>query len=356
MEESKKKTNFFKEALKSIKDLDKYEDFALELPKNSFKYFLKLVLVFAVIITLFYSYKMVTNLNEIYSGLKQSIPEFSYSQGNLNTDIQEPVYINGYEDIIGKIIIDTNLEDIQTDKYEEIIKENGVVILALKDKVIITGNKTSGQLMYKYTDIAGRYNITELTKQDVVNYIEGINIVSIYSSIYFIIFIYLFIVYFISIFIDVFILAILTYIIARISRIRLKFGPAFNVAVHGITLPVVLNLVYIIVNLLTGFTIKYFGLMYNTISYIYIIVAILMIKTDFINRQLELIKLAAEEQEKVRQELEKQKEEEKKKKEAEKEKQPKEKKPRENTKKKKQKEDNDGLEGEVNPSVIQEKQ
>ena len=47
--------------------------------------------------------------------------------------------------------------------------------------------------------------------------------------------------------------------------------------------------------------------MYSTISYIYVIVAILMIKTDFIQRQMELIKLA-QEQEKVREEM-KQKEE-----------------------------------------------
>ena len=32
-EEKNKKTNFFKQAYSSIKDLDKYEDFAIEQPK-----------------------------------------------------------------------------------------------------------------------------------------------------------------------------------------------------------------------------------------------------------------------------------------------------------------------------------
>ena len=41
-EENSKKTNFFKDMIKSIKDLDKYEDYALELPKNAFKYLFKL--------------------------------------------------------------------------------------------------------------------------------------------------------------------------------------------------------------------------------------------------------------------------------------------------------------------------
>ena len=44
MEESKKKINFFKQAYKSVKDLDKYEDFAAEQPKVAFKYLLKLIL------------------------------------------------------------------------------------------------------------------------------------------------------------------------------------------------------------------------------------------------------------------------------------------------------------------------
>ena len=39
-EENNKKTNFLKETFKSIKDLDKYEDFALEKPSKAFKYLL----------------------------------------------------------------------------------------------------------------------------------------------------------------------------------------------------------------------------------------------------------------------------------------------------------------------------
>ena len=159
-----------------------------------------------------------------------------------------------------------------------------------------------GQVTYSYEDIAKGYGIIEFTKEDVINYVEGMNIISLCASVYFIIFIYLFIIYFITIFMDVLLLSVLAYIVSRMSRIRLKFAPSFGIAVHGITLSVILNLIYIVVNLFTGFEIKYFGLMYSTISYIYVIVAILMIKTDFIQRQFELMKLA-QEQEKVREEM-----------------------------------------------------
>jgi len=353
LEESNKKTNFFKQVFKSIKDLDKYEDFAAEQPKVAIKYLFKLALVFVIIVTAFYTYKIVDSLNDIYNELKGVVPEFSYANGELTVNKEQPIIFKQFEESMGKVIIDTNTVENATGKYEEQIKDSTVAVLILRDKAIMISNGTTGQVIYNYSDITNAYGLTEFTKQDVINYIEGMNIVFIYSSIYLMIFVYLFIVYFISILMDVLILALLAFIISRISRIRLKFVSSFNIAIHGITLPVLLNLIYIIVNLLTGFNIKYFGFMYTTISYIYVIVAILMIKTDFINRQLELIKIAGEQQ-KVREELQKQKEE--KEKEKEEKNNDKEKKPKDNDKKKKQKEDDGELEGGANPSVIQEKQ
>jgi len=349
-EENNQKTNFFKQAFKSVKDLDKYEDFASEQPKVAFKYLLKLVLVFTILVTAFYSYKIVDSLNNIYNDLKLTIPEFSYANGNLSVEGNQPIILKQFEEKFGKIIIDTNIVDNATEMYEEEIKGSSVAVLILKDKIIITSNDAAGQVSYNYIDISNTYGLTRFNKQNVIEYIDGISIASIYTYIFFMVFMCLFIIYFITILIDVLVLSVLAFVVSRITRIRLKFAPSFNIAAHGITLPVLLNLIYIIVNLLTGFNIKYFQFMYSTISYIYVIVAILMIKTDFINTQLELIKLA-EEQQKVREELQKQKEEKENKKEEE------EKEPKDNKdKKKKQKEDDGELEGVVNPSIIQEKQ
>lgn len=313
-EESNKKNNFFKDVLKSIKDLDKYEDYALELPKNAFKYLLKLVFIFCAIICIFYTYQIVQNMNNIYDNFKNILPDFLYKDGNLTIDSEDPIIIEDYKNILGKIIIDPNGN---TEKYEQDKEAN---ILLLKDKCIILSNGSMGQVTYNYEELAKSYGITEFTKQDTVKYIESMNILSIYSSIYFVMFVYFFIIYFITIFMDVLLLSILAYLVSRISRIKLKFSPSFGIGVHAITLSVILNLIYIIVNLFTGFEIKYFQLMYSTISYIYVIVAILMIKTDFIQRQMELIKIA-QEQEKVREEM-KQKEESEKEKQKEEKKKP----------------------------------
>lgn len=337
-EETSKKTNFFKDVLKSIKDLDKYEDYALELPKKAFKYLLKLVLLFSAIICVCYTYQIVQNMNDIYENFKNTIPNFSYAQGLLSVDSEEPIIIEDYKEVLGKVIVDANgtVEDYEKDKE--------IGILLLKDKCVILSNSSMGQVTYNYEELAKGYEITEFNKQDIINAVENMNVISLYTSIYFVMFVYFFIIYFITIFMDVLLLSVLAYFVSRISRIRLKIAPSFTIAVHAITLSVFLNLIYIIVNLFTGFEIKYFGLMYSTISYIYVIVAILMIKTDFIQRQMELIKLA-QEQEKVREEM-KQKEEAEKEKQKEDNKKPEEdKKEDKDPKESKRKKKNEGEEG-----------
>lgn len=346
MAEKNKKNNFFKEAFKSIKDLDKYEDFALETPKVSFKYFIKLILVFVVIISFFYTLKIVDNCKNVYSTMKEKLPEFSYSNGTLNMETEEPIIIDDYSETFGKILIDTNSTELT--EYQDRIQKENISLVVLKNKCVVISNSTLGQVEYNYLALASSCNVNEFTKQSAIEYFESLNIVSMCASLYFIIFIYLFIVYFISIFMDILILWVLAYLVSKLSKLNLKAAPSFSVAVHAITLSLVLNIAYIILNLLTGINVKYFGLMYNLISYIYVIVAVLMIKTDFINRQIELMKLANE-QEKVKAELEKEKEK--------KDKEEKENKPekKEKKKEKKEKEQDEGpIDGTVNPSTIQE--
>ena len=302
-EEVKKKSNFFKDLIKSIKDLDKYEDFALEEPSKSFKYILKLILLLAIIVAVVNTYQGISNTKKIYVELKEILPDFSYSEGTLTVDSEEPIIIKNYEDTIGTIAIDTNADSDKIKKYEE---DRNIDILFLSDRFTLLN---IGQVSYRYSDFLSSYDIKEFTKQEAVDYIDNLNIISLFTSIYVMLFIYIFILYFIKIIIDVLLLALIAYFISILARVKIKFAPAFNIAIHSITLPVLLNLIYIVVNVLTGFEIKYFNVMYYTISYIYVVVAILMIKTDFINRQMELMKII-QEQEKIKNETEEKQEDE----------------------------------------------
>ena len=309
MPEETKKEGFFKKIIKSIKDFDKYEDFALEKPREAIKYLLKIILIFAAVIGVVYTYKVLDTMNKVYAGMKDKFPEFSYENGNLSTDPKDPVIIEDYGEMIGTIIVDTEIEPENIEnEYKKDIDKYGSAFIFLKDKIVIHNPRLEGQVAYRYSDLLGGYGLSQFTKQEVVETVDNLNIVSIAFSVYIMMFIYLFIIYVITIIIDVVILSLLAYITGRITGIKLKSAPAFNVAVHSITLPVFLNLIYMVVNILTGFEIRYFQIMYNIISYIYVVVAILMIKTDFINRQIELMKLAKE-QEKIKREMEEQKEE-----------------------------------------------
>lgn len=113
--------------------------------------------------------------------------------------------------------------------------------------------------------------------------------------------------YFTTTFIDAAMLGLLGLIVAGLVGMRIKYKSTFNIGIHALTLPLILQIIYLSVNILTGFEVKYFQWMYTTISYIYVVVAILMIKTQFINQQIELMKIQLE-QEKVRKEMENQEE------------------------------------------------
>lgn len=160
----------------------------------------------------------------------------------------------------------------------------------------------SKELEYLYKDIGNIYGISEFGKEDILKFIDNNNNITLYINFFIISTIYMFLLYFISTILDVIMLAILGAIVSRIMGIKIRFKATFNMGVYALTLPIILNLIYIIVNSFTGFEVRYFNWMYTTISYIYMIVAILMIKADFINKQAELMKII-EEQEKVRQEI-----------------------------------------------------
>ena len=92
--------------------------------------------------------------------------------------------------------------------------------------------------------------------------------------------------------------------------LRLKYSAVYNIAIYSLTLPITLSLIYEVVNLLTGYTITYFSIMYMAITCIYVFTAILMIKSDVIKKQMELSKII-EEQERIKQEIERKEQEKK---------------------------------------------
>ena len=62
-------------------------------------------------------------------------------------------------------------------------------------------------------------------------------------------------------------------------------------AVYAITLPTILDMVYVAINAFYRYSINYFDLMYMLISSIYMIASIFILKSDFNKKQGEVQKI-----------------------------------------------------------------
>lgn len=298
-----KKEGFFRKVIKSIKDFDKYEEFGLEGIGKTSIYLLQIVAVFTLVVTIMSVYQFSNTLNEAISYFDENIQSLAYEEGILKINSNKKLEVESSENITGKIIVDTSdLTDEQIEEYKNIIKEQDNGIVFLKDKMLIKNEMLSSITETTYKDFLSQYNINTLDKQSILEYFNS-NQVTIYTTILATIYIYMFAIYVSSTLVDAIVLGALGFLIARIIGMRVRFGATFSMGVHALTLPIILNMLYVILNGFTGCTIKYFQFMYTAISYIYVITAIFIIKSDYIKRQTEVEKIKTE-QEKVREEIE----------------------------------------------------
>lgn len=189
------------------------------------------------------------------------------------------------------IAVATNPEK-QEEKREDYANKikglNTTGMIFLHDRMVIVSSALNEEQSMEYSNLLA-FNIEG--KPQFLQILETRNLLPYYLLFFFTILIYLFIIYIISNLIDALVLGAIGYLFARLVRLRLRYKATFNIGVYALTLPIILNLIYIIVNTFTGFEIKYFQWMYEAISYVYVAVAILMIKTEIINQRIQLIKL-----------------------------------------------------------------
>lgn len=307
----REKLSFFKKLKISILDFDGYQDLAIERISKTIVYIVLLMLIFSIVISLGYTYKFMEAINKLKDYVSNEISEIKYENYELtiisknNEDITQ-IETDGL--IPAKIIINTQTKDkekIQSSIDDIKKQKNGILIL--KDRIIIKNEFSTNLIESSYKAISENYNINKIDKNEIINMLSGTEVKTFIAMFFISMIVYMFIIYISSILTDILLLTILAYIVTRIAGLRLKYSAIYNIATYSLSLPILLNMVYILVNIFTGFTIKYFQIMYTTIASIYIITAILIIKSDFIKKQLELNKIV-EEQEKVKQELKEQEE------------------------------------------------
>ena len=325
------KVSFFKKLIISIKDFDKYPELASKSWGVVISYLTKLLAIFIVVASFVSVYNVSKQIQSGLQFVKEELPNFTFVNNELKMEQEEVISYENMDNLFNTIIIDNKEITNETiDSYKDTLQKaaNGVVLL--KDKALLKTNVTDAVIEYTYSSISKTYQINGFDKEEVLEYFSDTNLVLVYVGIFIMVSIYMFILYFISIWLDIVLLGALGFFTSLILRLHLRFSAMCKIVVHSLTLPILLNVAVILLEAFTNIKIKYFDIMYIGISYIYIITAILMIKSDIIKNQKELTKII-EEQEKVRQELERKKEEE----EAKKEEQRKEKEKEEQRKKEK---------------------
>ena len=307
-----KKLSFFKKIKISILDFDGYQNLAAEKISRTVGYIILLMLMFSLIVAGTYVIKFYQTIGQIRNYISNEVSEITYENYELNiiqNNGEEISRITVNDTVPVKIIINTQTSDetkIQESMEEIRSEENGILIL--KDRIIIKNEFSTNLMEYSYKSISEQYNINKIDKNELISLLSGSQINTLYLMFFGIVTIYMLVIYLSTMLVDVLFLTILTYIVTRIAGLRLKYSAIYNIATYSLTLPILLNIIYFVVNAFTGFTIEYFQIMYTAIASIYIITSILMIKSDVIKKQLELNRII-EEQERVKQELKRQEEE-----------------------------------------------
>ena len=327
------KDGFFKTVYSSIVKIEEYPAMAVKGIKNAIVYLAKLVLILAIIVGIGMTYQTHNMIKENVEKMDKYFPDYEYKDGNLDVKSEEVIRIESEDSILGKTIIDTKTTDYEKlEKYEEEInKETYGGIIILKDKIVFSKILNFEKIEFKYKDALENKNINEFNKKDVVDYLTSSKMNINYLNLFFILTLYAFAIYMLSTIMNIIILSLFGNISASLARMKIKYSAMFSMSVYAITLSIILNMIYIGINIFIPFSMKYFQVMYMAVATIYLIAAIFILKTDIIKQQIELMKIA-EVQEEVKKELEEQRREE----EANKEKEERKKKDKEEEKKKKE--------------------
>lgn len=306
-----KEQGFFRKVWNSITKIEEYPNMSAQGLGKATSYLAKIVALIAVVLCLGMIYQTHNLINEGVQYIQNEFPEFSYKDGMLNIESETPIEISK-SPIADKIIIDTKTEEQEKiNQYMNQIGEAGNGIVVLKNQILIKSSAVAGTISYSYKDTLNSFQVTEFTKQDFINYVNSSKIITLYVSVFITMFIYAFVMYFLTTLSNAIFLSFFGFITTFLARIKMRYVAIFNMSVYALTLSVILNILYIAINIFVPFNMEYFQVMYIAVAAIYLVAAILILKTDFMNKQMELMKIA-EAQEIIRKQLEeKEKQEEK---------------------------------------------
>lgn len=308
------KINFFKRFKIAIFNLEEYGKFIEEKLSVAIKYLLIILLFSSIVVATMTTYDLSQEIKKGVSYLENEFPEFTFEDSQLNVEN----YVEGYDDEYDlKLIVDTD-PLLTEEKKSEYIKESKNYtssILVFNNKIIYCLEELQNE--YLFTDISQIFNLQSSNKAELLNKYKEIGGIKTIATTYLIsMSLTFFITNVIEVAADCLIVALVGIIVARLCGIMMRSRVAISLSIYSLTLSLVCNILYAIVYNFFGFEIKYFQVMYLMIAYVYIIAAILIIKTDLMKQAQELMKIQEIEKE-VKKEFEEEPKEENEKKQKE---------------------------------------
>ena len=207
----------------------------------------------------------------------------------LNVEKEEPIIAPSSQ--FGQIIINTKTET--EEEMEQIVNsiQTSKGIVLLKDRVVAKGISQKNFVTYKYADLLNGTGIQEINKQDVINLFNGDNLGKIYLAIVVALTLYMLLNYTLQILWYNVVLSMFGFVVTFFSKIKMRYAALFNMSCYAFTLSILLQGIYVLVNIFWSFEIRYFQVMYVTVAAIYLIAAIFLIKTEFLKQKIEASKL-----------------------------------------------------------------
>lgn len=298
MEKEKiKNISFFKKVWYSITKFEKYPEMAKEGIGRAFQYLLILSIIISIFSSISLTIMMKNTVESIADYIEEKMPEFSYLDGNIQMYSEEPIIIKDI-DISGidKIIINSTIENEQDKElFEEENKiEDGVIIYFFKNEITVKTMAEGNQISlnsYTYKDcieIFAGEEINSFSKTELIEYMKASKMNDFYKKYAISEFVYWLLVQIIVMLVDALEIAVFGVLTEVIAGVKMRFRAIYNMAIYSLTLPVILNIIYIIINYFITFEIKYFDVAYMTIAYIYLAAVIFILKDDFIKKMQEV--------------------------------------------------------------------
>ncbi len=286
MEKENKKIGFFSRIKIAVAKLENYSLFLEEKTSVAVKYFFLIVLLLTVVIGMVETYSVMQMIDKGYHYLQNEMPDFSYENQTLHFSQNISAYDQEF-DFYMITDTDENLTEETMQEYRNQIKSVGIIFL--KDKAIYKSGIE--EIAYKYSDFADQSGLSTLNKEQLIQEIDEIGMLGIAITIFLLMIASIYIIQIISIFMDWLVISIFTFLAARICRINMPIKAAFNISIYALTLSIILSMLYNVAYYLTGFYTEYFRLVYLLISYVYVVAAILMMKSDLLKQQAEVGKI-----------------------------------------------------------------